>query len=204
MNFAPWLLEITIALIGFVVSFLQRRSLAFPKSFLAYFVAAGAVQFYFYDAGLLGSPQYMKLFWFLQVIYNLLLFAVSIEIAKRLLPGQYVTFCTAAFVILLVVAGYKNFGSGVENECLQLSRTANYGGGMLLLFIFLIGAEWTREYALTARGVLILVIVDLVTFDINKPAVSNLISQIGPLPGLFLLTISGSRKQGRSMRVSVK
>jgi hypothetical protein len=92
----------------------------------------------------------------------------------------------------------------VGNECLQLSRTANYGGGMLLLFIFLIGAEWTYEYALTTRRVLILVIVDLVTFGINKPAVSNLISQIGPLPGLLLLSVSGSRKRGRLMRASAR
>jgi hypothetical protein len=195
MSLVPWLLELATALIGFVFSFFQRRDLVFPKSFLAYFVVGGAVQLYFYHAGQLGSVQYMKVFWFLQVIYNLLLFAVSIEIAKHLLPGQYVTLCTAAFIVLLVVAGYKNFGSGVGNECLQLSRTANYGGGMLLLFIFLIGAEWTIEYALTARGVLILVIVDLVTFGINKPAVSNLISQIGPLPGLLLLSVSGLRNR---------
>lgn len=85
---------------------------------------------------------------------------------------------------------------------LRVSLTASFTGGVLLCFAFLIKVRWTREYRLTTAGVMTLLVADLLLlFAVGEGLGSSLISQLGPIPGLVLLSIAGrSTKAGARPR----
>lgn len=187
---ALWLLDIAVAIVGFLISLFQTRNLIFPRSYLAYFGVAGLVQLL---SKIMGSGQYPNLFWVLEVVHNVLLCMICIEIVSRLLPREYVRICSSAAFLILAISFVLQAASNVMEAFLNLSISASFVGGILLVFIFFIKVRWTREYRVTTAGIIALLSADVISLFVARGGTgSSLISQLGPIPGLVLLSVAGS------------
>ena len=185
---ALWLLDIAVAIVGFIISLFQTRKLVVPRSYLAYFGLAGLVQLL---SKIMGSGQYPNLFWVLEVVHNVLLCILCIEIVSRLLPRQYAHICSGAAFLILAISFVLQDSSDIREAFLNLSISASFIGGILLVFIFFIKVRWTREYRVTTAGVIALLSADVIFLFATRDGSSGLISQLGPIPGLVLLTAAG-------------
>lgn len=188
-----WILVIAIASAGFISSLRRQRSLVFPISYLAYFAGAGLVQLL---SKLIGSGQYDYFFWFCEILHNVLLFAVCLELAFRLFPREYAHVCSVSASLIVAISFMLRADPSVMENFLRVSLTASFTGGVLLCFAFFIKVRWTREYRLTTAGVMTLLVADLLLlFAVRDRLGSSLISQLGPIPGLVLLSVAGPSKK---------
>lgn len=210
---APWILTLLLAALAFLITFRQERKLKLPRYYLAFFALAGLTQL----ACLLWWPRHYPLvFWICEVAHNCLLCLLCLEVIADLLPRRYVLIWSLTALLILVVSVAAQLPSDAADVLLNVSMSASYTGGVLLVLLFFLPVAWTREYKpeykLVTAGVLAVLLGNLVASLGMKhfirerlPEVrvgAQLISevQLAPLVGLVLLSLAGQFKRHPSDR----
>jgi hypothetical protein len=189
---ALWLLAIATAALGFVTSLNRERSLVVPISYLAYFAVAGAIQFI---SLLIASGRYPYFFWLFEPLHNILLFAVCFELAFRLYSRRYAYIFGGLGFLIMVLIFLLSVTPSVIETLSKISFRASLNAGILLILAFFVSAKWTREYSLTAIGTIIVLVTDLFLQLPAKNLEQSITSQLGPIPGLVLLSIAAPSKE---------
>jgi hypothetical protein len=192
----PWLLMIAVASGGFSLSLRQKRTLKLTCVYLAYCATVGSIQLAFW---FLWPALYSKAYWTFELVHNVLLCFLSAEIIWRLLPRRYVvgwasiaSFIPAATLLVRLPL------NPAAAALLNFSTSASFTGGILLMSLFFIPVNWTKEYRIATAGVFSVLLADLLSsFGISGYSGANQISavQLAPLLGLILLSLAGEVKQ---------
>lgn len=195
------LLMIGIASGGFVRSLAQERTLKMTRVYLAFCAIVGSVQL----ALLLfrSGVHYKTAYWSFEFAHNVLLCFLSAEIIIALLPRRFaILWSGIAFAIPLIML-IPRLPLRLPAALLNLSTSASFVGGILLLSLFLISVNWKNEHRMATAGVVTLLVGDLVSFfgSIGHSGLGQTSAvQLAPLPGLILLSLAGRSKRANKLK----
>lgn len=196
----PWLLTIIVAAVGFLISMHQYRRLRWPKVYLAYCAGVGLIQM---TCWFKLPNHYNAIFWFFQLAHDVLLCWLSVEIISVLLPARFVKFWATAFLVILLAGFFNTLPATTTAALLNLSISASYTGGLLLVALFFINVNWTKEDILVAAGVVTILLSHIVSslqwMKAGLGIALILIIQLVPLIGLILMIIAGSSRNNRPL-----
>ncbi len=193
---APWFLTLTTAATGFIASLRQKRTLVMPKNYLAFFAVVGSIQLVCF---LIRPGEYHILFWVSEIVHNILLCVVSVEIIYELLPRRYAITWILAALLILSVRLVLGMPAPATEALLNLSITASFTSGVLLILLLFIKVDWKREHALVTAGVIALLLGDVIPWIgwLKEVLGTGFVTtvQLGPLTGLVLMSIAGFKKR---------
>jgi len=195
------LLIIGVAAGGFVRSLAQERTLKMTRVYLAFCAIVGAIQF----ALLLlrSGAHYKTAYWSFEFAHNVLLCLLSAEIIKALLPRRFAIVWSGIAFAIPVIMLIPRLPLKPPTALLNLSTSASFVGGILLLSLFLTSVNWTKEHRIATAGVVTMLVADLLSF-FGSTGHSGLgqtsAVQLAPLPGLILLSLAGRPKQANKVK----
>jgi len=195
------LLMIGIASGGFVRSLMQQRTLKMTRVYLAFCAIVGSIQLalLLFRSGI----HYKTAYWGFEFAHNVLLCFLSAEIIKALLPRRFaILWSGIAFAIPLIML-IPRLPLKLPAALLNLSTSASFVGGILLLSLFLIPVNWTNEHRMATAGVFTLLVADFLSFFGSTGLIGlgqTSAVQLAPLPGLILLSLAGHPKRANKLK----
>jgi hypothetical protein len=190
-----------VAAVGFVRSLSQVRTLRLTRGYLAFCAIAGGIQLAFWLVW--RGVNYNVVYWALELAHNVLLCFLSAEIIKALLPRRFAILWSGIALATPLIMLIVNWPLKLPVALLNLSTSASFVGGILLLSLFFISVNWTKEHRLATAGVTAILFGDLVssfgdTGHIGPGRTSAL--QLAPLLGLILLSLAGRSKRADKLK----
>jgi hypothetical protein len=190
------LFMIGVACVGFVYSFSQERTLRMTRVFLAFCAVVGSVQLAFWF--LWFGIQYNAAYWTFEFAHNVLLCFLAAEIIKALLPRRFTIIWSGIAIALPLITLIVRLPLRLPAALVVLSTSASFTGGMLLMSLFFISVNWTKEHRMATAGVVAVLVGDLLSSfgstGHSGPGQTSAV-QLAPLLGLVLLSFAGRSKQ---------
>lgn len=192
---ALWLFMIGVASRGFVRSLSQERTLRMTRAYLAFCAVVGTIQLVFW---LLWPGVYNSAYWTFEVAHNVLLCFLSGEIIRSLLPRRFVIPWTGIALAIPLIMLLVRLPLKPTAALVIFSTSAGFTGGILLMSLFFMSVNWTKEHRVATSGIVALLLADLLSFfgifgNLGPSQISAV--QLAPLLGLLLLSYAGRPKQ---------
>jgi hypothetical protein len=186
MNVAPFCVYAVVAGFGFLGAMRQRRRLSLMRWYLA-FVALAALL----GLALLPFrplPIYRIAYWIVELAHNALVCLLALEVITQMLPQRVAQIWGAFLLTILGVALAKELPLMTLAGAMNLSASADFVAGLLLVSLAFFDLEWSREHAVAAFGVALVLLGDaLPMVKWIQGTVLTLALQVGDLPGVAVL-----------------
>lgn len=195
------LFMIVVASGGFVHSLSQERTLRMTRVYLAFCAVVGSVQLAFWL--LLSGVHYNAAYWTFEFAHNVLLCFLSAEIIRALLPRSFVIPWIGIALAIPLSTLIARLPLKLPAALVILSTSASFTGGILLMSLFFISVNWTKEHRMATAGVVAVLTGDLLSvFGSTGHGGPNQTSavQLAPLLGLILLSLAGRSKRANKLK----